>query len=137
MFDKRTANLNRGMDLGGFITVKAARLLAENILALLRVRHLSQHDLAQWCHHSDPWLSAILTGKREAQFSDLDRIADFFGLATYQLFQPGISGVTERRSGQDRRKGQDRRISHVTRQMIRLESELAPFRPPRKRSIKE
>ena len=43
----------------------------------------------------------------------LDRIADFFGIATYQLLQPGISPLTERRSGLDRRLGRDRRISHA------------------------
>lgn len=111
--------------------MKAVRLLAENISALIKVQRKTQHDLAQWCHHSDPWLSAFINGKREIQFSDLDRIADFFGIATYQLFQPGIASSTERRHGFDRRKGTERRISAAQRNMIAVATEIDRIRPRR------
>lgn len=97
--------------------MKAPRILAENISSLLRARGQTQHDLASWCHHTDVWLSKFLKGGREIQLKDLDRIADFFGIATYQLFQPGISPLTERRKGGDRRDGRDRRVSHAFRHM--------------------
>lgn len=104
--------------------MKAPRLLAENIGSLLMGRRQSQHDLAQWCHHTDVWLSAILAGKRGLRLTDLDRIAEFFGIAAYQLLQPGISPLTERRSGKDRRSGRDRRIGHAVRAMYDLASAL-------------
>lgn len=105
-------------------TMKASRLLAENIAALLNVRHGTQTALAQWCGHSVPWLNAILLGKREMQFKDLDRVADFFGLAAHQLMQPGIAPASERRFGSDRRKGQDRRLSVQHRIMTEVGSAL-------------
>lgn len=94
--------------------MKASYLLKTNIDALLKARHQSRHDLAIWCRRSDAWLSKIL-GKdnRNIPLEYLDRIADFFGLATYQLFQPGISPLHERRKGSDRRSGRDRRLSAV------------------------
>lgn len=94
--------------------MKASFLLKTNIDALLKARHQSRHDLALWCRRSDAWLSKIL-GKdnRNIPLEYLDRIADFFGLATYQLFQPGISPLLERRKGSDRRAGRDRRLSAV------------------------
>lgn len=97
--------------------LKAERILADNISTLLRARGQSQHDLAQWCRHSDVWLSKFLRHEREIQLKDLDRVADFFGIATYQLFQPGISPLTERRKGGERRSGRDRRISMAFRTM--------------------
>jgi hypothetical protein len=97
--------------------MKAASLLKANIDALLRARHQTNHDLAQWCRRSDAWLSKIL-GKdnRNVPLEYLDRIADFFGLATYQLFQPGLTGLLERRKG-DRRTGRDRRLSALNHQV--------------------
>lgn len=112
--------------------MKASQLLIRNVLALLHDRNLNQHDLAQWCHHSDPWLSYFLKGRRQIQMKDLDRIADFFGIATYQLFQPGLTQETERRSGRDRRKNRDRRISHAQRNMIAVATEIDRLRPLRK-----
>ena len=80
-------------------------------------RHQTRHDLALWCRRSDAWLSKIL-GKdnRNVPLEYLDRIADFFGLATYQLFQPGLGGVGERRKG-ERRTGNDRRISALNQRV--------------------
>lgn len=101
--------------------MNANRLLKANIDALLRARHQTRHDLAQWCRRSDPWLSKILSDSPTEQarglpLKYLDRIADFFGIATYQLFQPGISALHERRKAQ-RRSGKDRRVSALSHQV--------------------
>jgi hypothetical protein len=103
--------------------MKASHLLKHNIDTLLLARHQTRHDLAQWCRRSDAWLSKIMSDSAENQqgrnvpLKYLDRIADFFGIATYQLFQPGISPLTERRSGRDRRTGLDRRVSNREAQL--------------------
>jgi len=97
--------------------MKALPLLKHNIDTILKARHLTRRDLAQWVRQSmnnkiiDPWISHIF-GKPDAEFQMkyLDRIAEFFGLPVYQLFQPGISALTERRKS-NRRTGRDRRIS--------------------------
>lgn len=90
--------------------MKSSSLFKHNIDALLRARGQTRHDLAMWCRRTDAWLSKIL-GKddRNLPLKYLDRIADFFGLAPYQLFQPGITPLTERRRA-ERRCGLDRRI---------------------------
>lgn len=103
--------------------MKATYLLKRNIEALLAARHQSQHDLAVWCRRSDAWISKILSdtsnpkAERGVPLRDLDRIADFFGIAAYQLFQPGISPLTERRKVADRRSGRDRRLSAMNQQV--------------------
>lgn len=92
--------------------MKAHHLLKQNIDALLKARGQKRKELAAWCRRSESWLSQIFTDdERNLPLKYLDRIAMFFGLATYQLFQPGISPLTERRVGPDRRSGKDRRIS--------------------------
>lgn len=108
--------------------VKAHRLMAENVSTLLRARGQTQHDLAQWCHRSDVWVSQFLQGKRMWQLDDLDRIADFFGIATYQLFQPGIAPLTERRKAVNRRTGRERRVGHAQRLVLGLASSIEPYR---------
>lgn len=96
--------------------MKAHHLLKQNIDTLLRARGQKRKELAVWCRRSESWLSQIFTDdERNLPLKYLDRIADFFGLSTYQLFQPGISPLTERRSGMDRRSGRDRRISAKVR----------------------
>ena len=110
------------------LRIKAPKLLGENVSALLRARGQTQHDLAQWCHKTDVWVSQFLNGKRLWQLDDLDRIADFFGIATYQLFQPGISPLTERRSKLERRTGRERRVGHAHRLMLGLQNYLGPYR---------
>lgn len=103
--------------------LKASHLLKQNINTLLKARGQTQRDLAVWCRRTESWLSQIFTNDdRGLPVKYLDRIADFFGIATYQLFQPGISPLTERRKA-DRRKGGDRRVSHLTQQ---LHATLAP-----------
>jgi hypothetical protein len=94
--------------------MKANLLLKQNIQALLRARHQNQTDLAQWCRKSESWISHIFrSDSRGVPLKYLDRIADFFGIATYQLLQPGITPLTERR-GKTRRSGADRRVSHIS-----------------------
>ncbi len=94
--------------------LKAVNLLKHNIDAMLSARHQKRKDLALWCRRSEAWLSQIFTSdERNMPLKYLDRIADFFGIATYQLLQPGISALTERRAGVSRRSGRDRRISNA------------------------
>lgn len=92
--------------------MKANLLLKQNIKAMLTARRQHQKDLAQWCRQTEGWLSHILTDEsRGIPLKYLDRIADFFGIATYQLLQPGITPLTERRTRVQRRSGHDRRVS--------------------------
>jgi hypothetical protein len=89
----------------------ANRLMKQNIDAILRARGQSRKDLAQWCRRSESWISKIMKEeRREFPMQYFDRIADFFGIATYQLLQPGVSSVTERRSKLPRRTTPDRRV---------------------------
>jgi transcriptional regulator with XRE-family HTH domain len=88
--------------------MKPARLVAENVEALLKQRGFKQTDLAKWCHHSDTWVSQFLKGLRKWRIDDLERVADLLGVPPYQLLLPGVSASTERRKG-DRRRGQERR----------------------------
>jgi len=92
--------------------LKAINQLRENVKALLRVRKEDQKTLAFALGRHPTTINKFLKGTREIQLQDLDRMADFFGLATYQLFQPGISLLTERRQGSDRRTGRERRVGH-------------------------
>lgn len=95
-------------------TLNADQLLKHNISALLRARGQTKAELAKWCRRSRSWMDKIFSeDRREIPLKYLDRIADFFGIATYQLFQPGISPLTERRVKRDRRSGRDRRISNA------------------------
>jgi hypothetical protein len=89
----------------------ANRQMKQNVIALLKGRRLAAKDLADWCRRSESWISKILKldSTREFPLKYWDRIADFFGISTYQLLQPGISSITERRQG-DRRTGKDRRV---------------------------
>lgn len=89
---------------------RAENILRENIMSLLVRRRYEQKDLADWCGHTKSWLNKVLNGYRGLPVEELDRVADFFGLVAYQLFQPGISSMSERRLGTDRRSGADRRI---------------------------
>lgn len=110
--------------------MKAPFLLTENILSLIKLRGLTQHDVAFACRHSDVWLSYVLNNKRGLKIGDLDKIAGTLGVETYQLFQPGISRRAERRQVQ-RRSAADRRIGQAVRSMLDLRSELERARPPR------
>jgi len=113
--------------------MKAARRLAENVVELLGRERFSQHDLAQWCRKSDPWVSQFLRGERNWQLDDLDRVADMFGLQTYQLFIPGISARSERRVGLERRSRKDRRVGQARQFMMNTAKEI-DGKHPRRRS---
>ena len=106
---------------------KALQMLKRNTQALLHERKEDQVSLAEWCGHSKSWINKFLNeDDAEIQLKDLDRMADFFGVSPYQLFQPGISRVTERRKT-DRRSGKERRIGHEWRMASRLQSEVDKF----------
>lgn len=96
--------------------IKANLLMKRNIDALLRGRGQTRRDLARWCRRSDAWIAKIMAeDQREFPMKYFDRISDFFGIATYQLLQPGVSHLTERRQAKDRRSGADRRIGAARR----------------------
>lgn len=97
--------------------LRATTIMRHNVSTLLSARKETQAELAGWLRHSRSWINKFLNGERQIQMKDLDRIADFFGIAAYQLFQPGISPLTERRI-QERRKHRERRIGHPKQEFI-------------------
>lgn len=109
--------------------LRALYLIRSNIRALLVARHENQSQLAFAMGRDKSWINKFLNGTREIQFKDLDRLASFFGIATYQLFQPGISAVTERRKLADRRNGRDRRIGHPHRILHAVSAVVAETHP--------
>ncbi len=108
--------------------VRALATLRHNITRLLEIHKGSQTELAHWLQHGPSWINKFLNGERQIQLKDLDRIAQFFGLAPYQLFQPGISQLTERRTHQ-RRKHADRRIGSQARYAQDMAAHVNPRRP--------
>lgn len=96
------------------VEVKANLLMKRNIDALLKARGQTRKDLAQWCRRGESWISKIMKeDQREFPMKYFDRIADFFGLSTYQLLVPGLAGALERRKSSDRRAARDRRLGHA------------------------
>lgn len=97
--------------------LRADLLLVQNIRALLDGRREDDKSLAIWCGHSSAWLSKIMSGERRMPIQELGKVADFFGLTVSDLFQHGISPLSERRRGRDRRLGerraQERRTAEV------------------------
>lgn len=109
--------------------LKANVLLIQNIRALLAGRGVDDRALALYCGHKPAWLSKILSGERGIQLSDLDKVADFFGLTVSQLLCHGISPLTERRRV-NRRSGDDRRVMDRRRGSHERPSEdFPPFTP--------
>lgn len=105
------------------LTLKADALLKHNIDALLRARKQGRVDLSRWCRRSRSWLDKIYSEhRREIPLKYLDRISDFFGIEPYQLFQPGITPLLERRALNDRRSGADRRLRRPQPGEIRPEA---------------
>lgn len=131
---EQSANPFYGRALG---EMKAPELLADNIAALLKRHHQNQHDLAMWCRpllnskrgNEDVWLSYVLSGKRGLPLKYLDRIADFWGLQPYQLFQPGIGRFERRRA--ERRVQKERRMPVPARIAEELSARIDPARPRR------
>lgn len=103
---------------------KAAHILRENVRVLLDARKEEQIALARHCGHDKSWINKFLNEGRGVTLKDFDKIASFFGVETYQLFQPGISRLTERRIGADRRAGDERRVGHQGRALAMLRTEL-------------
>jgi transcriptional regulator with XRE-family HTH domain len=114
--------------------LRALYVLRTNISGLLYHRKQTQADLASWLGKGRSWINKFLNGTREIQLKDLDRIADFFGLCAYQLFQPGVAPGSERRSGHERRGGHDRRVSHKERELRSLQEQLDAHRPRRQQT---
>lgn len=117
--------------------MRANPLLKANIDGLLRVQHRRKKDLAAFCWKSESWLTKILTeSRRDVSIVDLDRIAEFFGRHVYELFQPGIVGVAERRSGLERRTAKaDRRKTSPVRGMLPTAVEAQQYRPRQRTAI--
>jgi transcriptional regulator with XRE-family HTH domain len=90
-------------------TLKLERLLLENIRALMAARGVDAKGLAFAVGHSQAWISKIMTGDRSIRLSDIDKIADFFGLTAAQLVCHGIGPLTERRRA-ERRHGERRSV---------------------------
>lgn len=111
------------------MALRAVNQLRENVKALLLARKEDQKTLAFHMGVHPTTVNKFLQGTREVQLAALDSMADFFGIATYQLFQPGISRLTERRSGRDRRSGTDRRIGHTKRVMLHVADDISRHRP--------
>jgi hypothetical protein len=114
--------------------LRADYLLAENIRTLLSIRRIDASALAVWCGHKGAWISKILSNERGVKVSELGSIADFFGLTVSQLFQAGISPLTERRKAQrrnglDRRSGADRRQPSSERHPVHHSVRPFPVRP--------
>jgi transcriptional regulator with XRE-family HTH domain len=110
--------------------LKARVLLVQNIRALLAARGVDDKALAMYCGHRPAWLSKILADERGMNLHDMDKVADFFGLAVSQLLQHGISPLTERRR-RERRRGTERRQGdrRGTSQEGRLHETVPPFLP--------
>lgn len=107
--------------------MRADLLVKHNIDHLLSARRLGRKDLAQWCGRSESWISKIMKeDRRDFPMKYWDRIADFFGVAPYQLLQPGITPLTERRKSGERRSGKDRRAGRrAEHQQTMLASDLS------------
>lgn len=103
---------------------KAIYILRENIRTLLDARREDQQALARHCGHDKSWINKFLNEGRGVTLKDFDKIATFFGIETYQLFQPGISRLTERRLSGDRRTSAERRVGHQGRELAALRTEL-------------
>lgn len=115
--------------------LRADLLLAQNIQALLHARREDAKSLAVWCGRSGAWISKVLSGERGVPVRELGKIADFFGLTVSQLFQHGISPLTERRRHPERRTHERR--SQTDRRQARpgdrgVHDDVNPFQTKRK-----
>lgn len=110
--------------------VRALIILRRNIRELLMRRKESETVLAQYLgFKSRSSVNKFLNNARAGfHMERLDRLAAFFGLPVYQLFQPGISALTERRHSGERRSGRDRRIGHSDRLMLQAGANIAEVR---------
>src|SRR5260221_9281190 len=104
--------------------LRVVNQLRENLRALMEARGVDQKALAFALRRHPTWINKFLKGTRPIHIHDLDGLADFFGISAYQLLQPGISALTERRLVRDRRTGRERRIGHNQRMMQMLSTEM-------------
>lgn len=106
--------------------------MKQNVASLLRARGFTAKALALWCGRKESWISKILTEpSRDFPLKYWDRMANFLGVSAYQLLQPGLSSLTERRSGTDRRTIKERRVSAGHRAMLPAMGEVETHRPRR------
>lgn len=111
------------------MTKNTAEEIRTNLLALLHRDRVTPAALSFACGHNRSWMSRFLQRKRhELQLADLDRIADFFAVATYDLFRPSAGSITDRRKIRERRSGLERRVGHAQRTMLATAAELARVR---------
>lgn len=110
--------------------LKALHILRQNIRQLLAERHESAAALALHLGYKNrASVTKFLNDQRTGfEMGRLDKLSSWFGLPVYQLFQPGISRLTERRHGSDRRSGHDRRVGHARRSVVELRASLPPER---------
>lgn len=111
--------------------LRADLQLVQNIQALLAARREDAKSLAIWCGHSGAWISKVISGERGIAVKDLGKVADFFGLTVSDLFQCGISSLTERRHRSGDRRRSERRSDRDRRQTVigerGLHHEVRPF----------
>lgn len=112
------------------MTRKTAEEIRTNITALLTRDHVTPSALSGACGHTRSWMSRFLQRKRhELQLGDLDKIADFFQIAVYDLFRPTHGSISDRRRLKgDRRTGLDRRVGHAYRAMLPVAAAIDPLR---------
>ena len=79
-----------------------------NVEQLMEMHGINQVELVARVAKSQPWLSKRMTGQTPFRMSDLDLLAEVFGLSPWQLLQEGY-GKLDRRGGAERRCGTDRR----------------------------
>ena len=111
------------------MSFKANIQMKLNVKGLLVSRGKIQKDLAVFVlrapndpasvKRAETWISQILTKPgRSFPMKYWERIADFFGVLTYQLLVPGMSRETDRRIGRDRRVHGDRRVHALQHAII-------------------
>jgi len=102
---------------------KALPLVRDNIRALLAAQKEDQKSLAQYVGKSKSWINKVLNDGRGLQLADMDKIAAFFHVETYQLLQPGIAARSERRTG-ERRLQTERRVGTNRTRYDRVRSDI-------------
>ena len=67
---------------------KARELIAQNVRALRRVRGMTQEDLAGAAEIDRSYVSEIENAKFSASADLVEKLADVFGVAIYEMFHP-------------------------------------------------
>lgn len=95
---------------GPSVPETANERVRRNLREIMRIRRMSQAQLADALGRSQPWLSKRLTNVTPFHLEDIDAISAIFGLTPAEFLCEGY-GQFDRRKGGDRRVGQDRRQS--------------------------